>query len=138
MNPLVKKTLFWFPRVFTIVFALFLIIFSFDVFEHSANVGQLLLALLIHNIPTILILLIVYFSWRREWIAGILLPLLGLIHLVWGFGKFPFLAYLLTEGPLYVVGALYLLNWRWRKILRPDTAAANLEKAPPANEGGGQ
>jgi hypothetical protein len=43
-----KRFLYWFPRVLSIVFICFLTLFSFDVFEIQAPWYQLLGAFLIH------------------------------------------------------------------------------------------
>lgn len=114
------QMLYWAPRALCIVFALFISIFALDVFSEAKGFWITLLALLMHLIPTFLLLIVLAVSWRREWIAGILFPLLGVLYVVWAWNK-PFAAWstlLLMAGPLVLTGALFLLNWYYRGELR--------------------
>lgn len=116
----VHQLLYWAPRALCIVFALFLGLFALDVFQEGRGFWETMLALLMHLIPTFLLLLLLVLSWRREWIAGILFPLLGVLYVVWSWNK-PFgvvSTLLLMAGPLVLTGALFLLNWHYRGELR--------------------
>ena len=102
------------------LFAAFISIFAADVFGHGAGFWQTLLALLMHLIPTFLIVAVLIVSWRREWIGGILFILLGVLYIVWAWDK-PFgiwSTFLMIAGPPVLTGALFLLNWRYRAELR--------------------
>jgi len=115
-----RQLLYWAPRALCIVFALFISLFALDVFAEGKGFWNTLLALLMHLIPTFLLLFVLAVSWRREWIAGILFPLLGVLYVVWAWSK-PFGAWstlLLMAGPLVLTGALFLLNWYYRGELR--------------------
>jgi hypothetical protein len=73
-----------------------------------------------HLIPTFLLVAILWASWRREWIAGVLFPSLGVFYIVWAWNG-PFATWatlLLMAGPLVFTGALFLLNWYYRSELR--------------------
>ena len=114
------QLLYWAPRALCIVFALFISLFALDVFTEGRGFWNTLLALLMHLIPTFLILVVLAVSWRREFIAGILFPLLGVLYIVWAWNK-PFGVWstlLLMAGPLVLTGALFLLNWHYRGELR--------------------
>jgi hypothetical protein len=115
-----QQLLYWSPRALCIVFALFLSMFAMDVFQEGQGVWQIMLALFMHLIPTFLLLVLLAVSWRREWIAGALLPLLGVLYVAWAWNR-PFASlstFLLMAGPLVLTGALFLLNWSYRKQLR--------------------
>jgi hypothetical protein len=114
------QLLYWAPRALCIVFALFISLFALDVFDEGKGFLATFLALLMHLIPTFLLLFVLAISWRREWIAGILFPLLGILYVVWAWSK-PFGVWstlLLMAGPLVLTGALFLLNWHHRDELR--------------------
>lgn len=114
------QMLYWAPRALCIVFALFLSLFALDVFEEGKGFWNTALALLMHLIPTFLLLALLVLSWRREWIGGILFPLLGVLYVWWSWNK-PFAVFstlLLMSGPLLLTGALFLLNWHYRSKLR--------------------
>jgi hypothetical protein len=92
------------------------------VFEEAHGFWNILLALLMHLIPTFLLLIVLVVSWRREYIAGILFPFLGLLYVVWAWNK-PFAVWstlLIMAGPLVLTGALFLLNWHYRGLLREE------------------
>ncbi len=112
------KTIFWLPRILCLVFATFLIIFSFDVFEVSTNIWKVLMGLLIHNIPTFVLYTMIYLTWKREWIASVVLAFLGIAYIVFFWGKFPLYTYFLIVGPLLLLSILYLINWIYRKDIR--------------------
>jgi hypothetical protein len=51
---------------------------------------------------------------RWEWIGGILFLALGILYIVIFRGPSDWPAYLTISGPLFLVGILFLLNWRLR------------------------
>ncbi|MGQ0603506.1 MAG: DUF7670 domain-containing protein [Anaerolineales bacterium] len=57
MTSPMEKLLFWIPRILTILFAGFVSLFALDVFVEGYGFWETLLALLMHLIPTGLILL---------------------------------------------------------------------------------
>lgn len=118
MSNNMKQILFWTPRLLSALFAVFLSLFALDVFDAGYSLGETMLALLIHLIPTIMVLLILALSWRWEWVGGILFPVLGVLYLVVAQGQH-WSAYLLIAGPLFVIGALFWLDWFYREQLHP-------------------
>jgi hypothetical protein len=121
-NP-AQQLLYWAPRALCIAFALFISLFALDVFGEGQGFWATVLALLIHLIPTFLVLLILAISWRREWIAGVLFIVLAALYVSWAWNK-PFgvlSTFLLMSGPLVVTGLLFLLNWYYRTELRGTT-----------------
>jgi hypothetical protein len=123
MNGAAKRTLYWTPRVLCIAFAAFIAIFAMDVFQEGVPAWQVAVALLMHLLPTFVVLLVLALSWRREWAGGALFIALGLLYLLWARNK-PFFGWdvvLLIAAPLFLVGVLFLLNWRYRAQLRPGS-----------------
>ena len=119
MNTAARRTLFWTPRVLCMLFAAFLSIFALDVFDESHGFWETALALLMHlSYSTILVIIVLVVSWRREWIAGVLFNALAVFYIVYFWGKGPWYIYAAISGPLFLVGILFLLNWRFRSELR--------------------
>lgn len=118
VNQSVKRVLFWTPRILTILFAVFISLFALDVFGQGYTFWETVLGLLIHLIPTGIILLGLALSWRWEWIGGILFIALGVFY-IFAFDGQPWFVYLVMSGPLFLIGALFLLNWHYRAELRP-------------------
>lgn len=117
MNAAGRRALFWAPRTLCILFALFLSLFALDVFGQGYGIWKTILALLIHLVPVYLVVVALAIAWRWEWVGAVLLLGLALAYpvLMWGA---PWDWYLLISGPLFVVGVLFLLNWRYRDALR--------------------
>ena len=109
-----NAVLLWAPRLILIAFALFLIIFSFDVFEQGKTALEIAIAFMLHNIPTMLLSALVIISWRREWIGALVCLVLALAYIVWSWGRFPPSVYFIMVAPLLLVAALYTVNWRFR------------------------
>lgn len=107
-----KKLLNLSPRVLAIGVALFLMLFSFDVFGPGLSVWEMALGFLIHNIPSILLALVIWVSWKRPWIGAVLTIVLGFAYIILTRGNQPLVAYLAISGPLFLTGILYLLSWR--------------------------
>jgi hypothetical protein len=115
-----QEFLYWAPRALCITFALFSSIFAFDVFGGDRNFWETALALIMQIIPTFLIVILLMLSWRWEWIGGYLFIVLAVLYIVWSWGK-PFATWynlLFMAGPLALTGALFLLNWYKRGVLR--------------------
>lgn len=111
------KLLFWLPRILGLLFAAFTSIFALDVFEGHHGFWQTSLALLMHLIPTGVLLVLLALAWRWEWLGGVLFPVLGLGYVVTAWGRFHWSAYALIAGPLFLLGALFLLSWQQRRTL---------------------
>lgn len=54
----------WAPRVLLILFALFLTVFSLDVIEEGKSAGEIAMGLLVHNLPSMLLLAVLALAWR--------------------------------------------------------------------------
>jgi hypothetical protein len=115
-----QQLLYWSPRVLCIVFAGFISLFALDVFGEHRGLWNTIFALLMHLIPTAIILIVLAVSWKWEWVGGILFSALGVLYLVMYWGKFHWSAYVFISGPLFLVGLLFLVNWVCRGSLRAN------------------
>ena len=113
-----KSFLFWTPRVLCLLFAAFISLFALDVFGESRGFWQTALALLMHLIPTAILLAVLAVSWRWEWVGGVVFPALGLFYLVRFWGRFHWSTYALLAGPLLLLGVLFLLSWQQKRTLQ--------------------
>ena len=121
MESSVKQLLFWTPRILCILFAVFVSLFALDVFGEGHGFWKTLLALLMHLIPTGIILIVLAITWRWEWVGGILFSALGMGYLIVSWGRFHWSAYVAISGPLFLVGILFLVNWLYRGKIRESS-----------------
>jgi len=126
MTQSARGVLFWAPRMLTILFALFLSVFALDVFSETKGFLETLTALVLHLVPTFLVIVLLVFAWRRELIGVIAFAGMAVAYVVvmWERG-FPWVTYVIISGTLLLISVLFLLSWRQR--LRARTAGQ-----PPA------
>ena len=77
----VNKFIFWTPRILAILFIIFLGLMSLDVFEENYGFWETILGLFMHNIPAMILLIILIISWRYEIVGGIGFILGGIIYI---------------------------------------------------------
>jgi hypothetical protein len=117
----VKRLIFWTPRILGVLFALFISLFALDVFGEGYGFWETVVALLIHLVPTGIILIVLVIAWRWEWVGGVLFFALGGWYLFMTRGKFGWTTYLMISGSLFLVGVLFLINWLYRAELRSSS-----------------
>ena len=110
--------LFWTPRIICILFACFVSIFALDVFAEGYSFWETVFAFVMHQIPTLLVVVILLIAWRWEWVGGLLFVALGVFYIVMSWGRFPITNYIIMAGPLFLVGVLFFLNWRYKDEIR--------------------
>lgn len=100
-----NKFLFWSPKILAIIYILFITMFSFD----SQGVG-----LIMHLIPTFLLLIILIFTWKRPISGGIIFLILGILFTLFFNTTRTVLTFFLISFPPILIGILLLLS----KILK--------------------
>jgi hypothetical protein len=119
MSILTNRFLYWTPRVLVILFAIFLSIFSFDVFSEGYGFWKTIAALLIHLVPSFIIIITLILAWRREWIGSIVYPGLAIVYVVAiGWNHNPIYVDLIFCIPLILAGVFFQMNWIYRKQLK--------------------
>ncbi len=118
----VSKYIYWLPRILGILFVLFLMLFSLDVFQPGVNPGEIALGLFIHNIPALLLLSILIISWKYEIVGGVAFTLAGLFYAIMMAKESDFKWYMLSwiatvSGPALLVGILFTFGWINKKKL---------------------
>lgn len=109
-----KTIVHWLPRAAAILFIIFMSLFATDVFTEGYPFFQALLGFLIHLIPTFLIVIALVIAWRWPRTGGLLFALLG-VATIFAFDTYEHvISFLLISMPLFVVGALFILDARER------------------------
>jgi len=116
----------WTPRVLSILFLLFLAMFSLDVIEPGRGIGEIAIGLFMHNIPVFVLLILLVIAWKHEIVGAVVFILAGLLYIVsiivsgmmnsfeWYMLSWP----LTISGPAFLVGGLFLAEWIQKKKLK--------------------
>lgn len=123
LSPRLAAILRWTPRVGVLIFAAFMSLFALDVFGQGTSLWETTLALMMHLIPTAILLVVLLVAWRWSWVGGLAFLLVAGLFL-WRFGAGwgdQWSLYLLFVGTPALMGALFLANW-W---LRDDIGASD-------------
>ncbi len=118
--PKVSKFVYWTPRILSIIFILFLAMFSLDVFEGNHGFWGTVVGLFMHNIPVFILSILLIISWKHEIVGAIAFILAGIIYIILLLMNNQFEWYMLSwsvtiAGPAFLVGILFLINWLRKK-----------------------
>ena len=116
-----KRMLYWVPRVWGIVYALFISLFALDVFEAHLPFAKLMLAFAIHLIPTAVLAVVLVFAWNRDWLGFVGFIALGLLYLWITHLRFPATVYFVISGSAFLIGLLFLASWVFGRRLHPSS-----------------
>jgi Na+/proline symporter len=105
----------WVARIASMAFSIFLSIFAMDVFNEGQGFVSTMIALCMHLIPSFSLILLLIFSWRKEWIAGLGYFTLGLVYLYIVRNRFDWSSIAIISIPLFILGILFWISWHHRK-----------------------
>jgi len=123
----------WTPRILAILYILFLALFSLDVLDMNIGFWETAAGLFIHNIPALLLLVVLIISWRHEIVGGAVFTLAAMAFvamqtadLVYHPSRAGALASVMTmltiAGPPLLVGILFVIAWRRKRSrVTPDS-----------------
>ncbi|MFO7660483.1 MAG: hypothetical protein R6V77_06190 [Candidatus Cloacimonadaceae bacterium] len=100
----------WIPRILMMLLIAFVTLFSLDVFEMDTNIWNKLLGFLIHNIPSILLLLVLLFTWKKPLFAGIFYIVLAIALSVFWKTYEQLTTFLVFTVPMLVTGGLFIIS----------------------------
>ncbi len=118
-----KKALYWAPRILSILFICFLALFSLDIFQPGVSASDIARGLFFHNIPSLILLILLVIAWKKEIVGAISYFCAGFFYvgfLIFGAVNSGIPWYLvlswgtLIAGPAFIIGILFLCNWKNR------------------------
>ncbi|PLX11078.1 MAG: hypothetical protein C0598_08930, partial [Marinilabiliales bacterium] len=102
----------WILRILLIIIILVFALFSLDVFEDGKGIWEIIAGLFMHNLPSLVMIIILFIAWKNELMGGVLL-LLGVI----GFGIFLFFKIdnfmygtVILLGIPFLIGIMFVIN----------------------------
>lgn len=114
VSPRLAGIIHWAPRMAALLIILFTSLFSLDVFGEGGTPLQMLGAFLLHNLPSIVMLLVLILAWRRP-VVGFWAFLIVAVAFVVIFVRdiFALTNLVLFVLPLLLVACLFYADWRW-------------------------
>ena len=116
VSPRLGKIIHWAPRVGALLIIVFVGLFSLDVFGTGAPPLEVLVGFLIHNLPSIAMLLLLIFAWRRPvvgFVAFLIAAVAFAILFVRDISALPNL--FLFVLPILLIASLFYADWQWLK-----------------------
>ncbi len=119
MEKNIGKFIYWTPRILSIIFILFLALFSLDVFEGDYGFWGTIAGLFMHNIPAMVLLIVLIISWKQEIVGGIGFILAGILYIAMilmniiktGFEWYYLLWAAQISGIAFLIGIMFLVGW---------------------------
>jgi len=125
------RVFYWVPRVICILAIIFLSMFAFDVFSPELSFWRQLVLLLLHLIPSFLMIAILVVAWKWEKTGGIILTIVGVIffgtvfHLNFRSHNFTLIQSLRNASllclPFILAGILFIISHR-RRLGKKDAS----------------
>ena len=117
------KFLYWTPRILSILFILFLSIFALDIFDMDLGFWGTIVGLFMHLIPSFVLIILLVVAWKYEWVGGIAFISAGILYIILLLINPQLEWYMLSwsliiAGPAFIVGILWILNWKNKKKLK--------------------
>ncbi len=106
-----KALLFWIPRLLAILLALFIGLFALDVFGIPAPVWKKIVGLIIHLIPSILILIITGYAWKKPLWASVGFVAFFVFATLYFRTYKHALNFTIISLPLLIIAALYAIDY---------------------------
>lgn len=121
VSPCLTRIIHWAPRIAAILIIFFISLFSLDVLEMDASPLEMLGGLLMHNIPSIIMLLLLVVAWKRPAVGFVAFLLAGALFAFFFVRDVDSLPNLLVfVFPILLIAGLFYADWKW---LTPLTLA---------------
>jgi hypothetical protein len=116
VRPRLAKIIHWAPRIAALLIIFFVGLFSLDVFGTGAPPLDVLVGFLMHNIPSILMLVLLIFAWKRPVVGFLAFLLAGAAFAVLFVRDIYALPNLvLFVLPILLIASLFYADWQWLK-----------------------
>lgn len=116
VSPRLAKIIHWAPRVAALLIIFFVGLFSLDVFGTGAPPLEVLVGFLMHNLPSIIMLVLLIFAWKRPVVGFIAFLLAGAAFAAFFVRDIYALPNLVIFViPILLIASLFYADWQWLK-----------------------
>lgn len=116
-----SRVILWLARGLTILYIFLFFILSLDVFEGPQSAWNKFGGFLIHNIPVVLLIILMVYTWRRSLLSGLVFILFGIFTIFFfRTTEKSFYVFMSISLPIILTGLLYIIAWYMK---RKETSA---------------
>jgi hypothetical protein len=113
VNPRLAKVVHWAPRLAALAIIFFVSLFSLDVFGTGASLLEELVGFLMHNIPSFVMLVLLFFAWKRPAVGFWAFLAAGVVFVIFFVRDIYALTNLLLFVlPIWLVAGLFYADWK--------------------------
>jgi hypothetical protein len=114
-RPRFAKALHWAPRIATILIIFFISLFSLDVFENQGSPLEILGGFIIHNIPSIVLTILLLFAWKHPVVGFVGFLVAAMLAAIFFAGNgIEILNMIMFVFPLLLIGCSFYADWKWK------------------------
>jgi isopentenyl-diphosphate Delta-isomerase len=103
-----KKILFYVPRILAALYAIFLSLFSLDVFSEDGEWYNLLIGFIIHMFPALAVLMCLLIAHKRQVVGSFLFASLAVFYMIIANNEMHWILFLVIPFPLLVIAGIFL------------------------------
>ena len=116
VSPHLAKIIHWAPRIAALLIIFFIALFSLDVFGTGAPPLEVLVGFLMHNLPSIFMLVLLIIAWKRPLVGFVAFLSAGIAFAVFFVRDIYALPNLLLFVlPILLIASLFYADWQWLK-----------------------
>jgi hypothetical protein len=116
VSPRLAKIIHWAPRIAALLIIFFIGLFSLDVFGTGAPPLEVLVGFLMHNLPSIVMLVLLIIAWKRPVVGFVAFLLAGAAFAAFFVRDIYALPNLLLFVlPILLIASLFYADWQWLK-----------------------
>ena len=106
-----KKILIWLPRISSILYIVVLTLIVLNVFSHGYIVWDTSTALVLHLMPTGVVLVLILIAWRWEGLGAFIFVCMAAVYALMTRDRFAPETHWKIFGPLLIIALLFMLSW---------------------------
>ncbi len=114
VNPRLRRIIRWAPRAAAVLIILFMGLFSLDVFVEGAKPAEVAVGLLMHNLPSLALIVLLALAWKRPKLGfWAFLGAAALFVLFFVRSFYALSNVVIFVLPLVMIALLFYADWKW-------------------------
>ena len=101
--------LIWIPRILTILFIIFMMLFSLDVFDMQLSFWKKIAGFFIHSLPSLFILAGLLLTWQKPFLSGIIFITFFILSMIRYHTYANFTVFIIISLLLLIIGIFYII-----------------------------